>query len=391
MKIGINASFCRKPQTGIGQVSFGFIKKLAETEKGKKDADKIKFVLYLEEDLPKFFRLPKNFQKKVFLPPFYRRDDLVRKIWWEKYQLPRQAAKDGCDLFFSLYQAPTILPRKIKHLMLVHDIIPRLFPEYLDNWRKKTYQNLIEKALLRADKIIAVSRRTEKDLIQKLGIPAEKISTNYIDVAETYKKISGLKRNQKVLKKYHLTPGYVLAGGGMEKRKNIEGVVRAYKLLWEKNKNAVFFEQMPKLVIYGKLLPNLPQAFDVERLIRELNLTGNVSLLGAVEQNDMPALYRNASVFLYPSHYEGFGMPVLEAMNQGVPVIAGKNSSLPEVGLDSVLYCHSHDTREIAQVLKKVLGDKRLRETLSQRGIERACLFSWEKFVRHFYQMLRKT
>jgi glycosyltransferase involved in cell wall biosynthesis len=235
---------------------------------------------------------------------------------------------------------------------------------------------------------MTASKRTEKDLIQHLQIPADKISTNYISVDEIYKKPASNEHSKKVLKKYKLNPGYIFAGGGMEIRKNIEGVIRAYKLLLEKNKNLHFIETMPKLVIYGKLLPKLSLATDAEKLVKELNLTKNVQFLGAVPQENMPALFKNALFFIYPSHYEGFGMQVLEAMSQDTPVITAKNSSLPEVGLDSTLYCHADDMKEISLVMKKVLTDKNLRDTMSRRGRERAKFFSWDKFIKKFYSTI---
>ncbi|MCX6761910.1 MAG: glycosyltransferase family 1 protein [Candidatus Moranbacteria bacterium] len=388
MRIGINASFCRKPQTGIGQVTTSFLKKLIAKElKSAKQKNESEYILYLEEDLPKDFVLPKNFQKRTLLP-LYRRDDLIRKIWWEKYLLPRHVKKDSCDVFFSLYQCPTTLSGRAKHLMLVHDIIPSLFPEYLDNARRKHYQKLTEKAIAKADKILTVSKRTEKDLIQHLQIPADRISTNYISIDDVYGKLASAETSKKVLKKYKLNPGYIFAGGGMEIRKNISGVIQAYKLLLDKNKNLPFITELPKLVIYGKPLPNLSLAIDAEKLVKELNLTKQVKFLGAVPQEHLPALFKNAALFVYPSHYEGFGMQILEAMSQGTPAIASKSSSLPEVGLDSILYCHADDTREISLVMKKVLTDKHLRDTLSQRGRERAKLFSWDKFVRRFYGVI---
>jgi glycosyltransferase involved in cell wall biosynthesis len=388
MKIGINASFCRKPQTGIGQVTLNFLRKLIlEEAKRSKRKNKTEIILYLEEDLPMDFCLPENFQKKIFLP-FYQRDDLVRKIWWEKYLLPRRVKKDGCNVFFSPYQCSTIFKKRTRHLMLVHDIIPKLFPRYLDNLRKKYYQKLTERAIAKTDKIITVSKRTEKDLIQQLNIAADRISTNYISVDEIYRKPVSAESSKKVLKKYKLEPGYIFAGGGMELRKNIEGVIRSYGMLLEKNKNLHFLEALPKLVIYGKLLPGLSLAIDAEKLVKELNLTKQIKFLDSVPQEHLPALFRNATLFLYPSHYEGFGMPVLEALSQGTPVITAKNSSLPEVGLDATLYCHADDPREISLVMKKVLTDKHLRETLSQRGLERAKFFSWDKFVKRFYDVI---
>lgn len=388
MKIGINASFSRKPYSGIGQVTISFLRKLiSEEAKNKKQKNKHEFILYLEEDLPKGFELPKNFQKKIFLP-IYKRDDLIRKIWWEKYLLPKKIKRDRCDIFFSLYQCPTILNNDIKHLMLVHDIIPSLFREYLDNSRKKQYQKLTEEAIKKADKILTVSNRTEKDLIQQLGISADKISLNYISIDEVYQKKISAEKNKKILKKYKLNPGYIFAGGGMEVRKNIEGVIRAYQILLEKNKKTFFVEAMPKLVIYGKELPGLSLATDARKIIKELKMTKFVKLLGAVPQDDMPILFKNALFFVYPSHYEGFGMQILESMSQGTPVISSKNSSLPEVGMDSVLYCHAYDVEEIAYVMRKVLTEAALRKVLSERGYNRSKLFSWEKFTKKFYHII---
>ncbi|HPN96645.1 MAG TPA: glycosyltransferase family 1 protein, partial [Candidatus Moranbacteria bacterium] len=328
--IGINASFLRKPNTGIGQVTLNFLKKLSELKN-----EDCKFILYLEEELPKEIKLSEslflptgNFEKKIFLP-LWKRDDLIRKIWWEKCLLPKHVKKDGCDVFFSLYQSPTIIKGETKHVMLVHDIIPKLFPEYLNNSRKRHYQKLIEKAILRADKIMAISRRTEKDLIQHLGLGPDKISVNYIDVDEIYKKEAEEKKLAKVLRKYKLKPGYILSGGGLEVRKNIEGVIRAYHYLTERNKNERFISEMPKLVVYGKLLPQLfPLVTDGEKLARELNLTKKIKFLDAVPQNDLPSIFQGARMFVYPSFYEGFGLPILESMNQGKPVITSKTSSL---------------------------------------------------------------
>lgn len=383
MRIGINASFARKASTGIGQVTVNFLKKLSQ----QKTDDE--FVLYLEEELPKDIKLPKNFTKRIFLP-FWKRDDLIRKILWEKYSLPKKIKGDGCDVFLSLYQCPTITPLDVEHIMVVHDIVPKLFPEYLNNYRKRKYWSLTEKAINRADKILAVSSRTEKDLIQHLGIDAKKISVNYIDVDEIYKKEISEETSKKILKKYKLKPGYIYNGGGLEVRKNAEGVIRAYKYLLEKNKNEHFVQEMPKLVISGKLMPQMaPLVVDVEKLSRELNITQQIQILDFVPQKDLPALYKNAAMFVYPSHYEGFGLPVLEAMNIGTPVVTAKNSSLPEVGIDGVLYCNADDHKDIAMVMKNVLINPKLRETLSKRGKARAQEFSWEKFIAKIFNITK--
>jgi len=390
MRIGINASFARKANTGIGQVTVNFLKKLTEFPISKSQYPNSEFVLYLEEDLPKGFRLPKNFKKKIFLP-LWRRDDLIRKIWWEKYSLPAKIKKDGCDIFFSLYQSATILPEKIKHIMLVHDIIPHLFPEYLNNVRKNKYYDLTRKAAEKAGKIITISKRSEKDLIQHWHLDPAKITVSRIDVDNVYKKEPSKIESSKVLKKYKLKPGYIYNAGGLETRKNVETLIRAYKDLLERNKQSHFLEDFPQLVISGKLMPELsPLILDAEKMVNELNLSQYVKLLDFVPQRDMPALYQNAALFVYPSFYEGFGLPILEAMNQNVPVIASKRSSHPEVGMDSILYFDPKSEKDLMMVMKNVLTNKDLRETLKKRGRERARDFSWNSFVKKFLNIVQE-
>jgi len=273
--------------------------------------------------------------------------------------------------------------------MLVHDVIPEIFPEYLNNSRKKKYWKLTKKAILEADKIMAISSRTEKDLIRYLEIEPERISINYIDVDEIYKKDVSDARSKKVLKKYGLNPGYILGGGGLEVRKNIEGLIRAYHNLLESNKRTRFIKEFPKMAISGKLMPGLaPLVTDAEKIVKELNLTQQVKLLDFVPQEDLPALYKNALFFSYPSLYEGFGLPVLEAMNVGTPVMTSKRSSLPEVGRDTTLYCHPEDGRDVEMVFRNIILNEHLRDELRRRGKERAKNFSWGKFVEKFFGII---
>lgn len=367
MKIGINASFVRKLRNGIGEVTINYLKTLGN--KNKND----EFILYLEEDA--VLDLPKNFTKKVFLP-FYKRDDLIRKVIWEKFLLPKNVREDKCDAFTSLYQCPTILPKNIKHTMVVHDIIPELFPDYINNWRKKYYWHLTKKAIKKADKIIAVSQNTKDDLVKYFKIDENKILAKHIDIDPIYKKEVTDFDSHALLKKYELTPGYIYSGGGLDKRKNIDTLILAYKLLADKDKS------IPPLVISGKLMPQLaPLIIDVERMVKELGLEGKVKVLGFVPQENLPALYKNASLFVYPSLYEGFGMPLLEAMNVGVAVATSNNSSLDEIVGDSAVLFDPKSKEDMAEKIEEILNDKELREINIVKAKERAGNFSWEKFI----------
>ncbi len=399
MRIGINASFLRKPDTGIGQVTTNFIKELIKlvefkipacaeppsskrlrrprTSAGRQSSEfKVKdfeFFLYLEKDID--FELPENFRKVIFLPP-YRRDDLVRRILWEKYLLPKKARKDKCDLFISLYQSPTVL-KNTRHTMLVHDVIWKIFPQYLDNSRKKFYSRLTFKAIKEADEIITVSEHSRKDINELLKVSKKRIRVAYPSVGEEFFRDYSDESDEGILKKYKISGKYIFYIGGFDFRKNISGLMEAYGELVKKNQ----IEDV-NLVLAGEDKSEFSALFtDIGKEIKKLGIKDKVILPGFVEQKDLPALYRRCELFVFPSLYEGFGLPVLEAMACGAPTLVSKNSSLPEVGSHAVLYFNPKDTEEMARVMGKVLRNDNLRKRLSEKGIERAKKFSWKEFV----------
>jgi glycosyltransferase involved in cell wall biosynthesis len=374
MKIGINASFLRKSDTGIGQVSRGFVNELA-----KSYSDKNEYFLYLEKDID--LKLPKNFHKRIFLP-LWKRDDLIRKIWWEKFLLPKKAQEDKCEIFISLYQCPTFLPESVNHKMLVHDLIPKIFPEYLDNWRKKLYFRVSCKAIQHADEIITVSEWSKKDIHKFLKIPHEKIKTAYPSVGEDFFERSSSDKDNKVLDKYDVFGRYIFYIGGFDARKNVPGLLEAFaKLSGNYEVNDI------DLVLGGENKSRFSHLFtDVKAEIEKFNLADKVKLIGFVKKKDLPALYRNCELYILPSLYEGFGMMPLEAMASGAPTVISKNSSLPEVGGDAVLYFNPHDTDEMARVMGKVLRNNKLRLRLAEKGRDRAKKFSWKSFVKVFFE-----
>ena len=374
MKVGINASFLRKPDTGIGQVSRGFIDELIETH-----SDKNEYFLYLEKDID--FKLPKNFHKRIFLPA-WKRDDLIRKIWWEKFLLPKYVKRDQCDMFISLYQCPTFLPKNIRHKMLVHDLIPKIFPDYLDNWRKKLYFLLAQKAIRHADEIITVSEWSKKDIHKFLNIPNGKIKTAYPSIGEEFFEQSSSSKDNKILEKYGVFGRYIFYIGGFDFRKNIPGLLEAFAKLLENYEVSDI-----NLVLGGEDKSQFSKLFtDTRTEIERLGIENKVNLIGFVKQKDLPALYRNCELFVLPSLYEGFGLMPLEAMASGAPTAVSKTSSLPEIGGDAVLYFNPHDTDEISRVMGKVLRNNKLRLRLSEKGKERAKKFSWKSFVEKFFE-----
>lgn len=226
MRIGINASFLRKPGTGIGQVTVHFLEKLTE---GMANTQQSTFVLYTEEPVDQKF--PENFEVRSFLP-WWKRDDLIRKWLWER-QITKEAKKDGCDVFLSLYQTTTIFPSSFHHTMVVHDLIPRLFPLYQGNMRQKWYWRAVERGIAKATRIVAISEATKNDLVE-FGRERNSIEVVYPDSAPLFLEQPSVEDQERVLQKYSLKPGYIYHGGGLEIRKNGERLLSAYAMLLEK-------------------------------------------------------------------------------------------------------------------------------------------------------------
>lgn len=378
MNIGINASFLRKPHTGIGQVTTHFLHALAQQSVADKSLKNHKFFIYCEE--PTDVELPKNFYKKDFLPR-YKRDDLFRKLLWEKFYLPRKARRDKCDVLISLYQSATVIKyTDMQHVMVVHDIIPRIFPEYLDNLRKKIYWSQVEKGIYAAHKVATVSEYSKKDLEVRLNVKANKASIATIAVDPIFAQEVSEEEMDRVMKKYNLTAGkYIYTGGGLEMRKATDRTLRAYRMLTEK------MENVPPLVVSGKLMPELaPLIVDVEQIVRDLGIVDRVKILGFVEQEDLPALYKGAKMFVYPSLYEGFGMPVLESMSMNTPVITTGDTSVREVGGDTVMYV-DHDDDQLCDAMMTLITDTELHQSLCEKAKERSTQFSWDDFVKSVF------
>ncbi len=385
MKIGIDASFLRRPGTGIGQVTANFLRKLAELQIADcrlQNGDRV--FLYCEEEPILGFKLPENFEVKVFLPKWWKRDDVPRRMLWER-ALSKRAREDGCDVFLSLFQSSTRFKNSkfkiqnstdVRHIMIVHDIIPRLFPEYLGTFTRKLHWKAVERGIRYVDRIVAVSETTKADLVSELGIPEGKIAVAYPDCDPPFRIGAVSDDISRVMKKYALEPGYIYHGGGLEIRKNAERLLRSYAELRKSREN------VPLLVISGKVFPASNKlATDARGIVRELGLEESVVVLGFVPDEDLPALYHGASFFMYPSLYEGFGLPVLEAFACGTPVLAGRAGSVPELAGDAALLVDPESEGAIRNGMERLLDDAALRESLSEKGRIRARDFSWDAFA----------
>lgn len=384
MRIGINASFLGKPMTGIGQVTREFLKQLAKSQ----EFSQHEWYLYTDGELNEELKQgidEANWQWRT-VKTWWSRQDIPHQYLFESEALPRAVDGDKIDVFLSLYQSATVLPKEIHHVILVHDLIPKIFPEYLNKWTSRFHYRKVQKGIKMATAIVVPSATTKSDVSNFLKIPVEKITITPLGVDKRFFEHLDEALLRQALKKYDLVPGYFYHGGGLEIRKNTEAVLRAYTDLVRENSS------LPSLVISGKIhVETNPLATPVERLIKELHLEERVKLLGLVPEEDLPFLYQGATMFLFPSRYEGFGLPVLEAFASGTPVITTEAGSLKELtdrGEALLIHNVAQAHEEIKVSMKKLFTGPELALQLRMKGLERAKEYSWENFAGAMLQAL---
>ena len=257
-------------------------------------------------------------------------------------------------------------------VITVHDLSYLIYPDCMAKKTLRFLQKYMPKCLARADRIIAVSKNTKKDLVRLCGVPEEKISIVYPGYnSEVFRPA---KIEHRILSDtFNLEPGYILYVGTIEPRKNLVTLLEAYRLLGQRGITA-------PLVLCG------PMGWKSESFLtnlKTLRSTNAVRLIGYVDEQWLPLLYSGASCFVFPSLYEGFGFPVLEAMACGCPVVSSGVSAIPEVvGGAGLLLDDPRDENLLAEAVSRVLEDQDLRAQLRAEGIKQASHFSWRKTAR---------
>ena len=292
--------------------------------------------------------------------------DRTQSKLWEHLKLPFIVNKGKFDLFFSPDHILPAQPLYCKKVLTVHDLSFVKFPE-LFTFAKRLYKRLMTPlSLKRADRIIAVSQNTKNDIVAIYGVAPEKITVVHNGVGNNFVPVKDEASLKCAKNKYGLPDRYVLCVGTIEPRKNIIRLIKAYEKIMARQ----------PLVIVGK------PGWLSEPIIKGIRSSDRVIWLDNVETHDLPAIYSLASLFVYPSLYEGFGLPVLEAMACGTPVITSDLSSLPEVAGDAALLVDPNSVDEIALAIKRLLEDQGLRKDLISKGCLQAKKYSWEKCAR---------
>lgn len=291
------------------------------------------------------------------------------------FDFPRMESLMGkMDKFFSPHIFLTANQKNCERIATFHDLSFEKYPElYSKNKNFWHFAMKPKKQAERADKIIAVSNSTKQDLIEIYNINPNKIRVIYSGLSPLLKQAVTEEKKRKVAQKYHLSEKYILYLGTLEPRKNISSIIKAFA----KSKQSGFLKNTKiKLVIAGTKGWLYQEIFNTAK---ELNLKEEIIFTNFIEEADKPALYEMAQIFIYPSFYEGFGFPPLEAMARKTPVITSNISSIPEAVEDGALIINPCNIDEIKQAMEKILSDKKLAQELVERGIAKTHKFNWEK------------
>ncbi len=376
MRIGIDTRLAYyQPQGGIAQYTLRLIQAF-----GRMGAPDEFVVLHNWKDQPSAIVPPlTNAHHKIrthqlFTPSHHR---------FEQWTLPPELFLARINLLHS----PDFIPPFWRHcpvVITVHDLAFQLYPHLLTH-ESAAYYGQIERAVQSADHIIAVSEATRRDIVRLLGVSEKKITVIYEAADPIFRPINNPRLIQSVLSKYQLRQPLVLFVGTIEPRKNIPVLLRAFRQLLD------HYKVKAQLVLAGR---RGWLADSVFALMKELELGEDVKYLGPVPATELVALYNAAQLFVMPSLYEGFGLPPLEAMACGTPVIVSRGSSLPEVVGDAGLHVNPKDQSELAVLMRRVLEDRKLRRELRQAGIRRAQMFSWDRAAREtldvYHQVARR-
>lgn len=286
-------------------------------------------------------------------------------------RLPRpwESQIEGCNLFHGTDALAPHLPQPI--VLTVHDLSPLIYPQHHTTLHRLHSSLSLSRTIHRAAAVIAVSAATRRDLLEKFDLPPEKVHVvhNGVDHRRFFPRYRPEARQRAGLM-LGIEPPYLLALGTLEPRKNLTSLLRAYARLGR---------DVPKLVLAGARGWGEGPIFE---LVRELGLQERVRFTGHVPESVLPDLYAGSRLFIYPSLYEGFGLPVLEALACGAPVITSNSSSLPEVAGDAALLVPPDDVDELVRAMRRVLEDKKLRDDLRARGPRQAAPFTWERAAR---------
>lgn len=377
MKIGIDIRvLLDKNYSGVASFTFQLLKNLI-----KVDRHNAYYFFY-------------NSFKKVKIP-FFSENIKVKKTRWpnkvfnyflqKTFNYPKlDKVVGGSDIFYLPHLNFASFSKGSKNVITIHDLSFLRYPEFF-SFRKNFWHKAlnVKKNINKFDKIIAVSQNTKNDLIELLNVAEEKIEVIYPGISEKLIQFKdndqNISVNQMLKEKYRLNKDFVLYLGTIEPRKNISGLIEAYNKLRDSGVDCL-------LVLAGGWGWKTKE---IKRNWQKSPYQKDIRFIGYIKEEDKPVLYKMAKIFVYPSFYEGFGFPPLEAMYFALPVIASNVSSLPEVLGDSAILINPDKNEEIFQAMKVLLSNQVLKDSLIKKGYIQANKFIWENTARKYLEVFK--
>lgn len=375
MKIGIDARIILYQRRGGAQYIYKLLEALFAIDKENEYRLLFSYFRGADKKVIKKLKGP-NVKARVLRLP-----NRILTSMWDKFSFPSIELLLGKTDLFHIPYCHHVLPLKSKLVVTIHDLIPLRFPEWfpqkiLDSFRK-THAVVLKKAQI----VITDSQNSKKDIVELMGVNEGKIRVILLGIDQAYRPLEDKKELLQHLRQYRINDRYILFVGGANENKNLIRLLQAYEI-FRKNSSA-----RHKLVLVGQ------RSWGYDRLLMEvknLELQRDIIFTGYIPDEELLYIYNGADLLVYPSLYEGFGLPPLAAMACGVPVVAANTSSVPEVVADAGILINPYNVEELAQAIMNVLNDSGLRENLIQKGLLRSKQFSWEKCARETLEVYRE-
>ncbi|MGC8781834.1 MAG: glycosyltransferase family 4 protein [Anaerolineae bacterium] len=360
MKIAIDYTPALRQGAGIGRYTRGLVAALAEADRDNS------YILFSAGERMPANGWPTNFAIRATpLPARWL------TVAWHRLALPLPAEllTGACDLFHAPdFALPPL--RRARGIVTIHDLSFLRLPECADPGLRAFLERVVPRSVARAARVLADSESTRRDLMNLLGVDGDRISVVTPAVEPRFRRVEDPEQLAAVRARYRLPSRFILGIGTLEPRKNFGGLIRAYAQM----RRTTGLEHA--LVIAGRPGWLYEEIFDE---VKRQGLGEHVLFPGFVADADLPALYSLADLLAYPSLYEGFGIPVLEAMACGTPVVAGDNSSLPEAAGAAAILVNAQDVGALADALARALADPTLRRQMIARGHVQARRFTWQR------------
>lgn len=369
MRVAINGWFWTQPSTGSGQTVLHLVPALVEQD------PTLEIILVVPERAtsdPAFAILP----ERVQIQPIPCRSGNLGKLWFEQINFPRTCHRLGADLAHVPYFGSSLSPM-LPTVVTIHDLIPMILPEYRRGVQVRLYTSLVASAASRAHLVLTDSEASKGDILAHLKLSDSRVQVVYLAPAPHYRPVDDPARLETIRRKYDLTETFVLWLSGFDVRKNAQALLHAYTWVHD-----ALGDDYP-LVMAGQLPPKDSPFFPDPRLIAiEQGIADAVRFPGWVDEADKPALYSAATVFAFPSRYEGFGLPILEAMACGTPVVTSNTTSLPELAGSAAFQIEPDDSRRLGAAIIALCIQEDLHEEMREKGLAQASRFTWAKTAR---------